>query len=78
VETIDSEIEVNCEKLIIASGSEPLIPSIEGINSAGVITSTDALRLNKLPGSMAIIGGGAIGLEFATMFNSVGVKTTIF
>jgi dihydrolipoamide dehydrogenase len=77
VATSDNEVEVNCEKLIIASGSEPLIPNIEGINSAGVITSTDALSLNKLPGSMAIIGGGAIGLEFATMFNSIGVKTTI-
>lgn len=75
--TSEGEIEVNCEKLIIASGSEPLIPNIEGINSPGVITSTDALSLNKLPGSMAIIGGGAIGLEFATMFNSIGVKTTI-
>lgn len=55
----------------------PLIPNIEGINSTGVITSTDALSLNKLPDSVVIIGGGAIGLEFATMFSSIGVKTTI-
>lgn len=77
VATCESEIEVNCEKLIIASGSDHLIPNIEGINSAGVITSTDALSLNKLPDSVVIIGGGAIGLEFATMFSSIGVKTTI-
>ena len=77
VVTCESEVEVNCEKLIIASGSAPLIPNIEGINSTGVITSTDALSLNKLPDSVVIIGGGAIGLEFATMFSSIGVKTTI-
>jgi len=70
-------VEVSTEKIIITTGSKPLIPNISGIDLAGVITSTEALDLIDIPKTIVIIGAGAIGLEFATMFSSVGSKVTI-
>ena len=82
-EVVDAHcVEVDGEKIeadyiIIASGSEPVSLKIPGIDSNGVIDSTGALSLEELPESMIIIGGGVIGIEFASMFASVGVKCTI-
>lgn len=77
VKTVEEEIEVNCEKLILTTGSGPILPPIKGIDLEGVITSTEALNMDSLPESMIIIGAGVIGLEFASMLMSLGVKTTI-
>ncbi len=68
---------INCEKIIITSGSQPYVPDILGIDLEGVITSDEALELKEIPKNLVIIGGGVIGLEFATMFNSVGSKVTV-
>lgn len=70
-------IILGSEGIIIASGSLPFIPSFGGINLDGVIDSTAALSLRKLPKKMVIIGGGVIGVEFATIFNSLGCEVTI-
>ncbi|MCL2321115.1 MAG: dihydrolipoyl dehydrogenase [Oscillospiraceae bacterium] len=75
--TSEESIEITCEKMILATGSSPLLPNIKGIDSKGVITSDEALNLNVLPKDIIIIGAGVIGLEFATMFNSLGVKVTV-
>lgn len=64
-------------KIIIATGSKALIPKIPGVNQEKVITSTEALSLTKVPKSIAIIGGGVIGVEFASLFASFGTKVTI-
>ena len=77
VSTSEGEVEICTKKIIITTGSKPLIPSIQGINHAGVITSNEALNLTEVPKSIAIIGAGAIGLELATMFSSLGSKVTI-
>ncbi|HHY26865.1 MAG TPA: dihydrolipoyl dehydrogenase [Desulfitobacterium dehalogenans] len=77
VQTTEEVIEVNCEKMILTTGAVPLIPSIKGIDSAGVITSDEALNLKALPESIVIIGAGVIGLEFAAMLGHAGVKVTI-
>ena len=77
VSTSEGEILVTCEKIIITTGSAPLIPNIEGISSKGVITSSEALNLTELPKSIVIVGAGAIGIEFAAMFNSLGTKVTV-
>lgn len=67
--------------LIIASGSVPIIIPIPGLdeamNSGFVITSREALDLQEIPDTMAVIGGGVIGLEIASYFNSCGSKVTI-
>lgn len=69
--------EVKYDKLIIASGSETFIPDIEGKELAGVIDSTGALNLEKVPSSLVVIGGSVIGIELANIFNSMGCKVTV-
>lgn len=76
-----SEIDVggetySADKYIITTGSSPHIPPIEGIIDVGYITSTEALQL-KIPKSMIIIGGGALGIEFAQMFSRFQTKVCL-
>ncbi len=66
---------VRAEKIILATGSKTLMLTIPGIEKA--ITSTEALDLRELPGSMVMIGGGFIAMEFAHIFKAVGVDVTI-
>ena len=77
VKTADRDLVVNCNRLIITTGSEPLIPEIPGVMLEGVITSDEALELTEIPESITIIGAGAIGMEFATLYNSQGSKVTV-
>jgi len=64
------------KNIVIATGAKPrLLPGIQ--LSEFVITSKEALELKELPKSMAIIGGGYIGCEFASIFASLGSKVTI-
>lgn len=77
VQTAEEMIEVSSEKIILATGSAPMLPLIKGIDMEGVITSNQALSLEDLPKSMVIIGAGVIGLEFASMMNALGVKITV-
>ena len=77
VNTGDMEVDVHCHKLIITTGSEPTLPDISGLGLENVITSDEALELQKVPENIIIIGAGAIGLEFATMFNFAGAKVTV-
>lgn len=72
-----SSVTVTADNFIIATGSEPMLPPIPGVDLEGVLDSTDALNLEKLPKDIVIVGGGVIGTEFATLFNSLGVKVTI-
>ncbi|WP_129597213.1 dihydrolipoyl dehydrogenase [Anaerophilus nitritogenes] len=74
----DGEVEkVEFDKVIISTGSIPSVPPIEGKDVIGVIDSTDALSLDNIPKSMVIIGGGVIGVEFASIYNAFGCKVTI-
>lgn len=68
---------IHCEKLILAAGSAPVSPPIPGLEQEGVLTSSDALRTAEVPKRIAIIGGGVIGLEFATFYRSLGSEVTI-
>lgn len=69
------------KQLLIASGSEPVIPAVAGMREAMVkgyaLTSTEIFNLKNIPTSLVIIGGGAIGLEMATYFNAAGSKVTV-
>jgi dihydrolipoamide dehydrogenase len=65
------------DNAVIAVGSEPKLPPVPGISLEAVITSTEALALPCLPESLAIIGGGVIGCEFAGLYASLGVKVTV-
>ena len=77
VDSGQDSIRVSCRKLIITVGSEAATPDIPGVHLPGVMNSDDALELKEIPRSLIIIGAGAIGLEFADMFNGVGTKVTV-
>ncbi len=69
------------DRLLIATGSVPVIPPIpglrEGIESGFCLTNREILELTELPESLVVIGGGVIGLEMASYFNSAGSKVTV-
>jgi dihydrolipoamide dehydrogenase len=77
IKVAESNEEVESDSIIIATGSIPSSIPIEGIKGEGVIDSTEALQMQQLPASIAIIGGGVIGIEFAQMMQRMGVKVTI-
>lgn len=68
---------ISARKVIVATGSRPASLPIPGLEGPDVLTSDGALSLETLPESMLIIGAGPIGVEFATLFNACGVKTTL-
>lgn len=73
------EEKFSAKNLLICTGSEAIIPPIPGLDAASeyILTNREILDLNKLPKSLAIIGGGVIGLEFASLYNSLGVEVTV-
>ena len=68
---------VHAKKIIIATGTRPSMPSIEGIEDVPFLTSTTALELETLPASLLVIGAGYIGAEIAQVFSRAGVAVTI-
>jgi len=65
-------------QIVVATGSEERVPDIHGLKEAGYLTNVEVLQgMNALPRSVAILGGGPIGCEFAQMFARFGVPTTI-
>lgn len=65
------------DKIIIAAGTRPSIPPIEGLDKVDYITSDEALRLTKQPKSLTIIGGGYIAAELAHFYGALGTKINI-
>jgi dihydrolipoamide dehydrogenase len=68
---------VYAQRIIIATGGENIIPPIEGLKEVGYITNVEAVSLPRLPKRLAIVGGGAIGIEFAQLFHRFGVEVTV-
>ena len=66
-----------CDNLLLCTGSETFIPPIPGVDEVPYWTHREALDNKELPKSLAVIGGGAIGMEFASFFNSLGVEVTV-
>ncbi|WP_312811519.1 dihydrolipoyl dehydrogenase [Sedimentibacter sp.] len=77
IKSDDGEIILDFDYAIIATGSAPVIIPLPGINLPGVITSDEVLSLKEIPESMAIIGGGVIGTEIASIYSSLGCKVSI-
>ncbi len=80
------KVEVNgetltCKNLILATGASPIVPPIDGLKEAYekgfARTSREMLQIEEAPKNLVIIGGGVIGVEFATIFSSLGSKVTI-
>lgn len=69
---------ITADKIFINTGAETIIPTIDGIqDSKFVYTSTSIMDLKKLPTKLAIIGGGFIGLEFASIYSQFGSQVTV-
>lgn len=69
--------QYTAENIIIATGSITRIPQIQGIDLPGVLTSTSILNIDYIPQSLCVIGGGVIGLEFASIFSALGSHVTV-
>ncbi len=71
------EEEYTADRIIIATGSHAKLPPIEGIDCKGVMTSTELLNIDHVPQRLCIIGAGVIGMEFASVFRSLGSEVTV-
>ena len=74
---LDNGETLTCDHLIVATGSEPAALPIPGIDLPGVVDSTGLLNMTACPKHIIIVGGGVIGIEFATFFYRLGVQVTI-
>ena len=73
-----SETAYEAEKLLICTGSSAVVPPIPGVaDNPAVVTNREILRLAEAPSRLVIIGGGVIGMEFASFFNSIGTEVTV-
>jgi len=73
---VDGEIHEG-KNIVIATGGSPFVPPIPGADQDHVMTSKEILSVEELPKSLVVIGGGVIGIEFASFFSSLGVKVDI-
>ncbi|MDO4704285.1 dihydrolipoyl dehydrogenase [Tannerella sp.] len=82
----EEAIEIHCnnetfqaKNLLLCTGSEAFIPPIPGIEAAGdrIVTNREILAMKEQPSSLVIIGGGVIGMEFASLYNSLGSEVTV-
>jgi mycothione reductase len=69
--------ELRADKFVLATGSRPHIPAIAGLSEVPYVTSDTVMRLDKLPKSMVVLGGGYIAAEMSHIFGSLGTKVTI-
>ena len=71
------ERSFTAQKIFIATGTEPMLPSIDGISDIDIMTNLNIFNLTEIPESITIVGGGAIGCELAQAFSRLGSKCTI-
>lgn len=73
----DTERTVHFEKAIIAVGTRPWRPSSFQFGNGIILDSDDILRMDRIPSSLTVVGGGVIGCEYGSMFSALGTKVTI-
>ncbi|NCP16358.1 dihydrolipoyl dehydrogenase, partial [bacterium] len=69
--------ELTAKNIVVATGASAMVPSAWKVDGEKVVTYLEAITQEKLPKSVIIIGSGAIGVEFATVWNSYGVDVTV-
>ncbi len=74
---VDRSTYVARRGVVLNTGTEPAVPPIDGLDATPYWTNRDAVALRELPGSLAVIGGGAIGVELAQGFSRFGVQVTV-
>ena len=75
--TAEKSVEYSADHIIIATGSVSSSLPIPGADLPGILTSREILDIEKVPSSLCVIGGGVIGLEFASIFRSFGCEVTV-
>jgi pyruvate/2-oxoglutarate dehydrogenase complex dihydrolipoamide dehydrogenase (E3) component len=73
---VDGE-EIAYDKLVVATGSRPMIPPVEGIDEVEYWTNREATRAHQVPESLVVLGGGPVGAELAQFYARMGAKVTI-
>ena len=68
---------VSAEKVVVAAGSRPIVPPIDGLDDVDYLTSQEALSLRETPESLVILGGGYIAVELGYVFEAMGTDVTI-
>ena len=69
--------EIRSKHILIATGARAMIPQTKGIEKVDYLTNEEALSMDKLPESLIVVGGRALGLEFAQLFAGLGVRVTL-
>jgi dihydrolipoamide dehydrogenase len=69
---------LNTRHVLLATGSEPARPPIPGADLEGVVNSDQLLRLDRVPERLAVVGAGAVGLEWGDIFAALGTKITVY
>ena len=73
---VDGE-ELRYDRLVIATGSRPAVPPVEGLEGVGYWTNVEATSTHEVPESLAVLGGGPVGAELAQFFARVGSRVTV-
>ncbi len=68
---------VTCRSTLIATGSHPFVPKMEGLEETGYLTNESVFDLLHLPGSIIVVGAGPVGVELGQAFGRLGVKVTL-
>ncbi|MBE9560745.1 MAG: mercuric reductase [Proteobacteria bacterium] len=68
---------ISAKRFVIATGSRPFVPPIDGLQEAGYLTNIEVFSLQELPARLVVLGGGPIGLEMAQAFSRLGSQVTV-
>ncbi len=77
VTTEEGQQEISYDRLILATGSRPMMPPVPGLDLPQVVDSTGALSFKEIPEDLTILGGGVIAVEFAILFQALGSQVTM-
>jgi len=69
--------EITVDNIVIATGSKPQMTETKGVDLEGVITSDELLEMEEIPETLIVVGGGVIGLEFASIYQELGSKVIL-
>ncbi|UCE95593.1 MAG: dihydrolipoyl dehydrogenase [Candidatus Bathyarchaeota archaeon] len=68
---------ITSQMIFLCTGSKPLVPPVKGLDKVGYLTSDTVLKMNRLPKSIAIVGGGYIAAEYGHFFSAMGSKVSV-
>jgi pyruvate/2-oxoglutarate dehydrogenase complex dihydrolipoamide dehydrogenase (E3) component len=77
VVTVDGAVEIPYDRLVIATGSSPVVPPLEGLDGVDYWTNIEATETLEVPPRLAVLGGGPVGCELAQFFQRIGSHVTL-